>query len=85
VQESGCADAGLYRRMHKIGLIDVKMLPQWASHGGGERLHYMHDRIAATLTADELREWRDAVIAARADSTFFIAEPFHCAVGTKPR
>jgi ubiquinone/menaquinone biosynthesis C-methylase UbiE len=85
VQERGCADAGLYRRMHKAGLTDVKMLPQWASHSGGERLQYMHDRIAATLIAEELREWRDAVTSARADGTFFIAEPFHSALGTKPQ
>jgi hypothetical protein len=61
------------------------MLPQWASHSGGERLQYMHDRIAATLIAEELREWRDAVTSARADGTFFIAEPFHSALGTKPQ
>jgi ubiquinone/menaquinone biosynthesis C-methylase UbiE len=84
VQEKGCADASLYRRMRQAGLADVKMLPQWASHTDGERLQHMHDRIAATLTPEELREWRKAVAAAQADGSYFIAEPFHCAVGTKP-
>jgi ubiquinone/menaquinone biosynthesis C-methylase UbiE len=84
VQENGCADGSLYRRMRQAGLVEVKMLPQWASHTDGERLQYMHDRLAATLTPEELREWRNAVAAAQADGSYFIAEPFHCALGTKP-
>ena len=60
------------------------MMPQWVSYNGGERLQFMCNRIAATLTPEELNEWRRAVAAGEADGTFFIAEPFHCAVGTKP-
>ena len=83
MQDGGCADASLYRRMSRAGLGNLKPLPQLASHNGGERLQYMQDRIAATLTPEERSEWRDAVTAARSEGTFFIAEPFHCAVGTK--
>ena len=82
VQENGCADAGLYGRLQRAGLVQVKMMPQLASHAEGERLRYMEDRIVAALDAAELEEWRAAV--AHAKETFFIAEPFHCAVGTKP-
>jgi hypothetical protein len=84
VQERGCADASLYRRMLQAGLINLAMMPQWVSHNGGERLRFMCGRIAAALTPDELSEWRRAVASGEADGTFFIAEPFHCAVGTKP-
>ncbi len=82
VQENGCADASLYDRLHRAGLVQVKMIPQLASHGSGERLEYMQQRIVAALDAAELDEWRAAV--AQAKETFFISEPFHCAVGTKP-
>ncbi len=82
VQQNGCADASLYGRLQRAGLVQVKMIPQLASHGSGERLQYMQDRIVSALDAAELQEWRAAV--AQAKETFFIAEPFHCAVGTKP-
>jgi len=84
VTEKGCADASLYRRMIATGLKDVAMLPQWASHKDGERLDYLHDRIVSLLNPNEISEWRGAVERAQADGTFFISEPFHCAVGVKP-
>lgn len=82
VGENGCADASLYGRLQRAGLVEVKMIPQLASHAEGERLRYMQDRIVAALDAAEREEWRAAVAGAK--ETFFIAEPFHCAVGTKP-
>ena len=69
--------------MIAAGLKDVAMLPQWASHKDGERLDYLHDRIVALLKPDELSEWRAALDRAQAEGTFFISEPFHCAVGRK--
>ncbi len=83
VGENGCADASLYGRMRRAGLLQVKMIPQLASHAEGERLRYMEDRIVAALSPAEIEEWR-AAIALAEEGTFFIAEPFHCAVGTKP-
>ncbi|MGZ8452518.1 MAG: class I SAM-dependent methyltransferase [Candidatus Binatia bacterium] len=83
VTDKGCADASLYRRMNEAGLKDVAMLPQWASHKDGERLDYLHERIVALLTPDEFTEWRAALDQAKGEGTFFIAEPFHCAVGRK--
>jgi ubiquinone/menaquinone biosynthesis C-methylase UbiE len=83
VTEKGCADASLYRRMVQAGLIDVVMLPSWASHNTGERLVYMQERVASLLDGAELLEWNDAVARAQAEGTFFISEPFHCAVGKK--
>jgi len=83
VTDKGCADASLYRRMTAAGLKNIVMLPQWASHKDGERLDYLHDRIVALLKPDELAEWRAALDRAQAEGTFFISEPFHCAVGVK--
>ena len=83
VNEAGCADASLYRRMNEAGLVNVTMLPQWANHKDGERLQYMQERIESLLSGEELAEWRAALNKARGDGTFFIAEPFHCAVGIK--
>ena len=85
VNADGCADMSLYRRMHGAGLVDVVKMPQWASHYEGERLQYMQERIAGALDPAELSPWRAAVAEAQAEGSFFIAEPFHCAVGTKPK
>jgi hypothetical protein len=48
------------------------------------RITIIKQRIYATLTGGEAAEWRFAVAQAEADGTFFIAVPYHCAVGTKP-
>ena len=39
--------------------------------------------IEAALNPAELAEWHTALTQAEAKGTFFIALPFHCAVGTK--
>lgn len=83
VNQGGCADASLYRRMNKAGLANVTMLPQWATHKDGERRQFLHDRIESLLSGAELSEWRAALNHAREEGTFFISEPFHCALGTK--
>jgi hypothetical protein len=36
------------------------------------------------LTPDEAATFQQAVAQAAADGTFFIAQAYHCAVGTKP-
>ena len=82
VVEGGCADASLYERMERAGLEDVVMMPQWATYSSGERLHQQQERMAARLTPEEAEEWRQAIAAA--GNQFFISQPFHSAVGTKP-
>ena len=84
VLREGCADASLYRRMRQAGLKNLIMLPQWASFSAGERLEFEQERVLATLKPEEASEWREAVVQAERDGTFFIGQPFHCAVGTKP-
>ena len=80
----GCDDASLYRRFHQAGLTQVKMFPQFAAFDERSRLQSLQGDILPTLTPDAVQEWRAAVAQAEAAGTFFIATPFHCAVGTKP-
>jgi len=78
----GCADGSLYQRFCNAGLQNVQMLPQLATYAGA-RAHAADERIEAALSPAELAEWHTAVTQAEAEGTFFIALPFHCAVGTK--
>jgi ubiquinone/menaquinone biosynthesis C-methylase UbiE len=78
----GCADGSLYQRFCHAGLQNVQMLPQLATYAGA-RAHAADERIEAALSPTELAEWQTAVAQAEAAGTFFIALPFHCAVGTK--
>lgn len=82
VVHGGCADASLYGRMERAGLKDVVMLPQYATYASGERLQQQQERMASRLTPEEAEEWRQAIAAA--GNQFFISQPFHAAVGTKP-
>jgi len=78
----GCADGSLYQRFCNAGLQNVQMLPQLATYAGA-RAHSADERIQAALSLAEITEWQTAVTQAEAARTFFIALPFHCAVGTK--
>ena len=83
----GCADASLYRRFRQSGLSDVQMWPQLATF---EQPHtpqaqFAYGAILGALTADETQEWHVGLAQAVADGTYFIAQPFHCAVGTNPK
>src|SRR5437667_4573513 len=78
----GCADGSLYQRFCNAGLQNVHMLPQLATYAGA-RAHAADERIQAALSPAEITEWQAAVTQAEAAGTFFIALPFHCAVGTK--
>jgi SAM-dependent methyltransferase len=80
----GCADASLYRRMLDAGLDQVQMFPQLATYTKGEPLQGRAGRVLSLLRPEQLPACRDAMAQAEADGTLFVAEPFHCAVGTKP-
>ena len=81
---TGCSDVSLYRRFHQAGLTQVKVFPQLATYTDRARLRFMQGEILPTLTSEEAEEWRTAVVEVEAEGTFFIAEAYHCAVGTKP-
>lgn len=86
VGAEGCADASLYRRFQQAGLAQVKMFPQFAASDQPEtpQAQFAHGAILGALTAVETQEWYAGMAQAVADKTYFIAQPFHCAVGTKP-
>ena len=80
----GCDDASLYQRFSRLGLRDVRMFPFISTFSDSMRLQFLQGGILPILNADEATEWRAAVEQAKAEGTFFISTPFHCAVGTKP-
>jgi hypothetical protein len=81
----GVADASLYRRLHGLGLSGLRCFPQLVSVvPGSERIERYQQQIVAALTPSEAETWRQAVVEAEGAGTFFIAQAYHCAVGTKP-
>jgi SAM-dependent methyltransferase len=80
----GCADASLYRRLRALGLTELNCFPQLVSVvPGSERIERYQHQILAALTPAEGEMFRKAVAQAESDGTFFIAQAYHCAVGTK--
>jgi SAM-dependent methyltransferase len=87
VSPTGCADASLYSRFCAAGLIDLRFFPLHVSampeiepiRAGG-----LEQQVRTLLSGDELTEWDRAAAAAKAEGSFFISQPLHCAVGTKP-
>src|SRR3954454_298079 len=81
----GVADMSLYHRLAALGLTGLKCFPQLVSVvPGSERIERYEQQILAALTPAEVEKWHQAITAAKADGTFFIAQAYHCAVGTKP-
>jgi SAM-dependent methyltransferase len=81
----GVADMSLYRRLAALGLTGLRCFPQLVSVlPGSERIERYQQQILATLSPAEAGAFRQAVAAAERDGTFFIAQAYHCAVGTKP-
>jgi SAM-dependent methyltransferase len=87
VGTEGCADASLYRRFHQTGLTHVRMSPQFATfeQPNTPQAQFAYAAILGALTAEETQEWHAGIAQAVADGTYFIAQPFHCAVGQNPR
>jgi SAM-dependent methyltransferase len=85
VAPKGVADASLYRRLTALGLTGLKCFPQLVPVvPGSERIERYQQQILAALTPAEAARWHQAVAAAECQGTFFIAQPYHCAVATKP-
>ena len=81
----GVADMSLYRRLHALGLEGLKCFPQMVSVvPGSERIGRYQQQILAALTPAETAAFQEAVARAEADGTFFIAQAYHCVVGTRP-
>jgi SAM-dependent methyltransferase len=82
---NGVADMSLYHRLAALGLTGLKCFPQLVSVvPGSERIERYQQQILAALTPAEADVFQHAVAQAERDGTFFIAQAYHCAVGTKP-
>ena len=86
VGPSGCADAGLYRRLQAAELQQVKVFPQLVAFDDRQSPvgQWYEALLLAPLSAEEGQEWRVGVEQAEAEGTFLIAQSYHGAVGTKP-
>jgi SAM-dependent methyltransferase len=85
VTEGGCADASLYRRFKAAGLTQVRTLPQLAVYDdpGTLLMQYYQSRALGVLAPAEAQAWHAAMAQARAQGSFVLAVPHHCAVGTR--
>ena len=79
----GCDESSLYQRMHQAGLTQVQMFPQFAAFDDAARVQQMQASLLPTLGPEDTQAWQAALAQAEAAGTFFVATPFHCAVGTK--
>jgi hypothetical protein len=85
VSVGGCADATIYRRCLTAGLTALECFPQLQTITPAEpRLATFEQQIESLLNDKDAALWWRGVAEAKADGTFFVATPLHCAVGTKP-
>lgn len=80
---TGCDEASLYPRMRRAGVTALHMFPQFAAFDERSRLEQMQASLLPTLSPEDTHAWLAAVAHATAAGTFFVATPFHCAVGVK--
>ena len=84
VAVGGCADASIYLRFHRAGLHRCTFSPHLVPVTKADPRFTLFQQIYLTsLGPQEADDWRSAVAEAEADGTFFMAQPFHCAVGVK--
>jgi ubiquinone/menaquinone biosynthesis C-methylase UbiE len=87
VAPNGVADASLYQRMRQAGFRDMSCFPSLVTFDrpDGPIWRYREDHVLAQLTEQETTVWHAATAAARAADMLFMANPMHCAVGTRPQ
>jgi ubiquinone/menaquinone biosynthesis C-methylase UbiE len=86
VAGNGVADASLYRRMKRAGLIDLCCFPSLVTldRPDGPIWRYREDHVLSLLSPEELPVWQQAHAKAEADGLLLGAHAMHCAVGRKP-
>jgi SAM-dependent methyltransferase len=85
VAPSGVADASLYARMQRAGLIDLNAFPALITLNDpeGPIWRYREDHVLSQLSADEAAVWRAARDAAAEEGVLLHAHALHCVVATK--
>jgi hypothetical protein len=80
----GYADPSLYQRFCAAGLSEQIFFRQLTAVTAADpRLSAFQQQILGRLNPDEAAGWRHAVTQAKAEGSFFIAQPHHCAVTIK--
>jgi SAM-dependent methyltransferase len=85
VGPAGVADASLYPRLRRAGLVDLVGFPALVTldDPDGPIWRYREDHVLAQLTPDETETWHAARAAALAAGPLLQATALHCAVGRK--
>jgi SAM-dependent methyltransferase len=86
VGATGVADASLYRRARRAGLVDLTCFPSLVTldRPDGPIWRYREDHLLAQLSAGEATAWHAAREVANEQGLLFMAHPMHCVVGHKP-
>jgi SAM-dependent methyltransferase len=86
VSAGGVAEASLYARMRRAGLVDLRAFPALVTldNPEGPLWRYREDHVLSQLSLAETAVWRDAREAAAAEGLLMHAHALHCAVATKP-
>ena len=66
VQAQGCADANLYRRRKDVGLVQVRMFPQWAISTEGTYFGTQRGKLLINLSPEDTQRCREALSQAEA-------------------
>ncbi len=86
VAAGGVADASLYARVRRAGLVDLVGFPVLVTldDPDGPIWRYREDHVLSQLSPDETALWHAARAAAQAQGPLMQAHALHCAVGRKP-
>jgi SAM-dependent methyltransferase len=86
VGPGGAADASLYSRMRRAGLVDLRAFPALITLDApeGPIWRYREDHVLSQLSPAEAAVWNAARTAASAEGLLMQAHALHCAVATKP-
>ena len=86
ISAGGVADASLYARMRRAGLVDLRAFPALVTLDEPEGPIWRHreDHVLSQLSLAETAVWRAARGAAAKEGLLMQAHALHCAVATKP-
>jgi ubiquinone/menaquinone biosynthesis C-methylase UbiE len=86
VSPGGVADASLYARMRRAGLLDLRAFPSLVALDApeGPIWRYREDHVVSQLSLAETAVWDAARAAAAKEGLLMQAHALHCAVATKP-
>jgi SAM-dependent methyltransferase len=85
VSPCGVADASLYARMRRAGLVDLRAFPALLTldKPQGPIWRYREDHVLSQLSRAEIAVWDAARATAARDGLLLQAHALHCAVATK--